>query len=219
MYELLKKITKEEKERELQRQIDYIKENNENVINYYLTDLRIKQLKNGDITKEKAKELSIKKAIKENKKQLENKLKHIEKVENEGQEIKSISVVVEWINSKTWGHNPNVIVFTQYKGYTYGRASGCGYDKESSAIAEAFNKNENLLKILYDIKEKALQDDIRLSSHDSVGYGAGYGAIPYYEGGVGASCFWRIFEKVGYNITTISGRNCTTYHIKKEGIE
>jgi hypothetical protein len=216
MYELLKKITKEEKEKELQNQINYIKENNENVINYYLTELRIKQLQNGEITKEKAQELAIKKAIKENKKQLENKLKHIEKVENEAREIKSISVVVEWVVSRTWGHNPNVIAFTQNKGCTYGSASGCGYDKESSAIAEAFNKNENLLKILYDIKEKALKDDITVSSHDSIGYGAGYGAIPYFEGGVGVSCFWHILEKAGYKTKSISGRNWTSYIIEKE---
>jgi hypothetical protein len=39
---------------------------------------------------------------------------------------------IVWVKSKTWGHNPNV----QYLGITVGRASGCGYDKESAALVE-----------------------------------------------------------------------------------
>ena len=39
---------------------------------------------------------------------------------------------IVWVKSRTWGHNPNV----KYNGYTVGKASGCGYDKESAALAD-----------------------------------------------------------------------------------
>lgn len=37
-----------------------------------------------------------------------------------------------WVKSRTWGYNPNV----KWGNQTVGKASGCGYDKESAALVE-----------------------------------------------------------------------------------
>lgn len=214
-YEKIKKIYTEEKEKQLKETIALLpQEGYEHLINYYLTDLRQKQLASGVITKEKAIELATRKATKENQKELKNGLKRIENVEN-AQEIDNISVVVEWTRNKTWGYNPHAVTFTPYVGQTHGTASGCGYDKESTAIAESFNHNNCILKIIFDMKEKALQNDINISSHDAIGYGAGYYSIPYFEGGVGTSCFIRILKDAGFTCSEIHGKSSDGYTFTK----
>lgn len=40
-----------------------------------------------------------------------------------------------WVKSHTWGLNPNV----KWGNETVGRASGCGYDKESAALVDFLN--------------------------------------------------------------------------------
>ena len=39
---------------------------------------------------------------------------------------------MEWKKSRMWGANPTLT----YKGTTVAKASGCGYDKESAALAD-----------------------------------------------------------------------------------
>ena len=55
--------------------------------------------------------------------------------------IKLARINVEWKRSRTWGNCPRVSVRVWSKSGEYwegtGYASGCGYDKESSAIASA----------------------------------------------------------------------------------
>lgn len=48
----------------------------------------------------------------------------------EGSGVWYFSII--WKRSATWGHNPNV----HFRGEIVGKASGCGYDKESAALAE-----------------------------------------------------------------------------------
>ena len=63
------------------------------------------------------------------------------------QTLTACRVSVEWKKSRVWGYNPAVTVDAwtvdtdgaQECATTTGRASGCGYDKQSTAIAEAFN--------------------------------------------------------------------------------
>ena len=103
-----------------------------------------------------------------------------------------------------------------------GYAGGYGYDKTSAAVADALNKDPRALKILCEIKERSLRAG--MSDHSAgactghnnrevVGYGAGYNIIPYYEGGVGVSCYWSILEKLGYRVTTTYGHEETFYHV------
>ena len=106
-----------------------------------------------------------------------------------------------------------------------GTASGCGYDKESAAIAEALNQCDSVLQLLYTYKENALaageSDESKTASCGRsncsiIGYGAGYGAIPYFEGGVGSSCFWSILKKCGFTVTGHHGTHSDFYTIEKE---
>ena len=105
-----------------------------------------------------------------------------------------------------------------------GTASGCGYDKESAAVAEALNKCDSVLQLLYTYKENALaageSDESKTAScgrsnGSIIGYGAGYGAIPYFEGGVGVSCFWSILKKCGFEVRGHHGTHSDFYTIEK----
>lgn len=118
----------------------------------------------------------------------------------------AVSVVVEWHNSRMWGANPHAIV-TGDKRRSEGRASGCGYDKQSAAIANAFNQNPEILKILYD--------------HAKAGGVFPYGVdvwagLPSFDGGCGVSCFYQIFEACGYTFRQVaSGKMFDVYEITR----
>ena len=205
---LLKELVIKEAEKRKENVLQDIKEQ-ERTLYYYLTDLRIKQIEDGKITKGKAIELASKKAIKEIDKQVEKDLYKIGAIER-AKDISSISVLVEWKTNRTWGANPTATVRTSYK-TSQGTASGCGYDKESAAIAYAFNDDLDILKILYIIKEKALASNKNISSNEACGYGAGYGALPYFAGGVGVSCFIRILKDNGFRCYETHGSNSSSY--------
>ena len=102
MYEKLKELATKEIEKQTQDTKEcFTKEGYEFALNRYLTDLRIKQLANGEITKEQAIEIATKKLIKEDNKRLENKLKHIEDVA-QATDIDKITISVEWTRNRTW---------------------------------------------------------------------------------------------------------------------
>ena len=205
---LLKELVIKEAEKRKENVLQDIKEQ-ERTLYYYLTDLRINQLEGGKITKDKAIELASKKAIKEIDKQVEKDLYKIGAIER-AKDVSTISVLVEWKANRTWGANPTATVRTLYK-TSKGTASGCGYDKESAAIAYAFNDDLDILKILYIMKEKALASNKNISSHEACGYGAGYGVLPYFEGGVGVSCFIRILKDNGFRCYETCGSNSSSY--------
>jgi len=114
---------------------------------------------------------------------------------------KNIIISVSWAKNRTWGANPTAEVWSGGT-YTTGHASGCGYDKLSTAIAEALNKNNNILNLLYNTYEKELRKNKNISLRDSIGYGSGYYGIPSFDGGVGYSCFRSIFQKLGAKTNT-----------------
>lgn len=187
------------------------------------TETRWKQYQAGTISREKAVGLATKRAQKEIDKNTAAKLAQLDRVAN-APDLTFISVSVEWVRSRTWGHNPHVEVRTNTGAYT-GTASGYGYDKESAAIADAFNKCDSILKALYQLKENGLRagktDESKTAScgrsnGDICGYGAGYGAIPYFEGGVGASCFWSILKNCGFSIHYHYTKHSNFYSIEKE---
>ena len=80
---------------------------------------------------------------------------------------------------------------------------------------------------MYALKEKGLQAgqsdksetaSCGRSNGDICGYGAGYGARPYFEGGVGASCFWAILKKCGYSVTCHHSKHSNFYSVEKRGV-
>jgi len=106
-----------------------------------------------------------------------------------------IIISVSWSKNKTWGYNPTAEIRAGGQ-LTTGNASGCGYDKLSSAISYALNKNNSVLNRLYNAYEKALRKDKTISLRQAIGYGSGY-KTPYFEYGVGYSCFQAIFTELG----------------------
>ena len=195
-------------------------------IKQYSTVTRWEQYKTGKITREKAVELARKRAAKEIEIRLEKKLARLDEAEK-APAISSGSVSVEWKKNSTWGANPTALFLSIGQGETSGHASGCGYDKESTAIAEAFNSSPSALRVLYELGEDALTRGESPKSKTAasgyswgscIGYGAGYDVLPYWEGGVGSDCFWRILEKAGYKIRKAgSGKMFDCYTISREG--
>jgi hypothetical protein len=124
--------------------------------------------------------------------------------------VQSFSITIEWKKSRTWGANPHAYADVIYKDGTRGqtktyKASGCGYCKESTVIADIFNE---LLKYrLYEF-----------TANDKLPYGiriweSELGTRRYYEGGVGASCYYSISEKIGGELKKLaSGKSFDVYH-------
>ena len=123
----------------------------------------------------------------------------------------NIRIEVTWKRSATWGANPTAEVWAdEYLGLSRS-VGGCGYDKESTAIAEPFNRSKALAKIAIIAKyicstyenlsfeqKKALNIlgcydyGTRFSIHHNNGI--------YWEGGVGASSFMNCIKTAGYKM-------------------
>ena len=117
-----------------------------------------------------------------------------------------VSISVEWKKSQTWGANPHATVYAAFT-VTKGRASGCGYDKESAAIASAFNDNPEVMAIIYTAVEAGIKPGY--SVFDSFG-------LPFFDGGCGVNCFYTVFENCGYQFNKIpGGRNFDCYLIER----
>jgi hypothetical protein len=120
------------------------------------------------------------------------------------QGVKSVSIGVEWKKSRTWGSNPTASVKVCYadgtcQRYT-GTASGCGYDKETAAIAEALNKCPAISRALILHREK-LPYGARVNE-----FSAGF------SGGVGISCYYEVFEALGLKFEHVaSGKMFDAY--------
>lgn len=117
--------------------------------------------------------------------------------------VKSITITIEWRKSYMWGSNPHAEAAVSFQDGTFERAdgftaSGCGYDKESTVIAEIFNR---FLK--YKLYTKLKGDSP---------YGMYYGTTALsqapdhlsYTGGVGTSCYYRIAEFIGGEFVNVA---------------
>lgn len=141
----------------------------------------------------------------------------LQTVFNATNQITEIVISVEWVKNKTWGMCPQATARVCYVDntcdtFTSSRITGCGYDKESTAVAHALNQCPELLNLLYAIKD--LQPTEK--NHNIFGYGSGYGLLPSFEGGVGVNCYNTIFEKIGYSFTGVShGKTFDVYKVVK----
>lgn len=108
-------------------------------------------------------------------------------------------------------------------GYYNGSASGCGYDKESTAFASAAKGSFALKKILCELKEAALKEGksdkskttyTGIDNREVCGYGAGYEPIPVFEGGVGMNSIISIFRKYGYKVVESHGKRYDSYELE-----
>lgn len=142
-------------------------------------------------------------------KKLAKELARIEAEKNQ-KPVKSIDITIEWKRSKTWGSNPNCEARIQYKDGSFDnspvyKCSGCGYDKESTVIADVFN---DYLKY----KLWALSDEQIKGGHGSMDSGsAPYGVTNYsknyrnFAGGIGTNCYYAISEYIGGKFEHVTG--------------
>lgn len=122
----------------------------------------------------------------------------------------SCSVSVEWKKSAVWGYNPTATVCGDIR-RTEGKASGCGYDKGSAAIASACNVNPEIMRILYEHAEKG--GAFPYSVHTFAG-------LPSFDGGCGVSCFGPVFAACGYSWRNVaSGKLYDVFTIEREAME
>lgn len=155
------------------------------------------------------------KVIESYKKTLEQTKNKIEKICNANIPA-FISVSVEWFKSSTWGANPQAEVRTGENYNVSRKVGGCGYDKESTATAECFNKDFGVLKTaLISLYKK---------EHSKNYLGSGYGATINLRGvsfssGVGFNCHESIITNSGFYKVTArhSGKMFNTYFFERKG--
>lgn len=194
---------------------------------WYYNDLLPKGKKKNTMSLETLKAYLIERKQKAIYKEIEREVNKVTTVFNSGTLI-DVKINIEWKKSRMWGNNPSAECWYSYNdvdgqyhsGYVVsGSIGGCGYDKQSTAVANCLNQINQVLKLMYAKKDKAIkvasinQNDVNRSIF---GYGSGYGILPSIEGGVGVSCYYSIFENIGYKFCTVaSGKTFDSYSITK----
>lgn len=203
-----------ENNEEVRRQLENIENENMNTLNFYTTELRQKQFKEGKIDMEKFKKCAITKMEKELKKSLDKKLKEIEEIENNHKMFDNLYIQIS--SKKTnLGYQFKATLSDTTEKIEGSYTGGWGYDKLSSAISEVLNEYLPLKELLYNYKEKYLFENklLQADNRKIFGYGSGYGILPYFEGGVGVSSYYKIFNSIGLEFKQIDD---TLYIITKK---
>lgn len=126
--------------------------------------------------------------------------------EKNQKEVAEITINIEWKKSKMWGSNPNCEAAIKFKDGSYEtsptyKASGCGYDKESTVIADVFNQY-----LKYKLYKKLIPIDGYLNGEKTeIPYGIYQRADwKYYNGGIGTDCYYKISAAIGGKFERIS---------------
>ncbi len=163
------------------------------------------------------------------KKQAKALAKETARIESEKNQkaVKSIKINIEWNRSRTWGNCPRAEAAVSYADGTFERkegyyASGCGYDKESTVIAQIFNdflKGKLWRKTI----EQCKREDYAWRENGGAPYGISAGkydsdscgqSIEYrsFSGGIGVNCYTAISEFLGGHFNHIaSGKTFDVY--------
>lgn len=120
-----------------------------------------------------------------------------------------ISVDTTWKPNSTWGPNPHTEVWAGHR--TEGKASGCGYDKESAATAQAFNENPVFARIVATCAYRDSRESTKERKVQTYGYRLDmYGAK--FEGAVGYNCHDNIIQRAGYKCTASAHPKTADYY-------
>ena len=127
---------------------------------------------------------------------------------SQAEPLKFVEARVEWHKSRTWGYNPSVEAWTSGSYYDTGRASGCGYDKESAAIEHALINSLSLQRFIIENLSKLKTE---------YGIETGFGIAHLSIGGKGVSTLLNIFRKVkGWTINEMHGKSFDGYRIERK---
>ena len=204
MNNLLNSLSLEGK-KELEKVIKNIEAGNMNTINFYITDLRKQQLKDGKITLEKVQQIAIKKASKEIEKQSAKKMDQVKNIDSTTENIEDINIIVQ-TKKTNLGYQYKATLATDTLRIDGKYTGGWGYDKLSTAIAEVLNQYQPLMKLMYKYIDDKMWEEgsLTINNHEVLGYGSGYGILPYFEYGVGVSSFYKIFDNLGLKLTEVT---------------
>lgn len=123
-------------------------------------------------------------------------LAEIEAVRNQP-EVERLSIAIEWKRSRMWGNNPHATCKVHFKNGRFARTEhtcgGCGYDKESTVIAEAFNMHLRYLLLDREHIKKPYGvrgwDQYTPREFEALDPKPVLKIMPRFEGGVGTSCY------------------------------
>lgn len=122
--------------------------------------------------------------------------------------VKTLTISIQWYKNRTWGNCPRAEVSGEYADgsgiwdYSSYSATGYGYDKESTVVAEIFNK---YLKYLLWEKHDA---GVRSGNRNVVPYGIVLkDDYVYYSSGVGIGCYFNIAEFLGGELERVATGN------------
>ena len=128
-------------------------------------------------------------------------------------DIKKIIIKTEWSKSYMWGMIPHTEILLSTNDefydpdifYAEGTASGCGYDKHSSAVADALNQLPSIKKLL--------MDNWTFGENECLGYGINSynNRVPRFSGGVGIDCFKYALQDIGFKVTEMHGKTFDGY--------
>ena len=177
-----------------------------------LTEKQWEDYTSAILPRAKALELARKKAAREAKKVADRYRERLTAAEGENRPADGL-LVIRWIRNSTWGWNPRAELFVWGETFT-GRASGCGYDKASAAMADALNACPAIMRALY-AKEDERPEGV--TRREWLGYGSGYGVLPAFEGGVGVRTLCEVLTTCGFSVDCTQARDKTYYIRITEG--
>lgn len=121
--------------------------------------------------------------------------------------VQCLEIEINWTKSRTWGYCPTAsAMWRTSAGWgsckNMAHASGCGYDKASTVIAEVCN--QLFSGMLYR----------RRNARKNIPYGVSLktGFFPTFNGGVGVSCYYDIARFLGGKLEHVaSGKTYDKY--------
>lgn len=120
--------------------------------------------------------------------------------------IKCLEVRMVYRKSRTWGYVPTAYYTVVFDDNTSsdGESSsqtGCGYEKTSCALAEVFN----------DVA-RGMAYRKRKKKEKPYGIGKDLNDLPYFEGGVGESCYVKIAKFLGLKKIVVHRGNAEDFY-------
>ena len=153
-----------------------------------------------------------KEANKKARQEARKEAKELARIEREKNQkpVKRIVISIEWKKSRMWGSNPHAEADITHQDGSYSRGfatcSGCGYDKESTVIADIFN-NFLKYKLYGELKEVG-----GFTQNNGLPYGIYLGQYRHYSGGIGTNCYHDIAKAIGGEFKRVaSGKTFDVY--------